>query len=527
MKKLVSLLLTICFIFSLTPVVIMAEEVADTPVINGTVGGVWEVISSDITADIVNVQLSTANVLDTSAPYSLRIEHLTASDTGVIAVKIPVTLEENAKYRINFKSTELMSAGTPRQNMIFGPSATVWVEGSKQFSSSTGVTSTNLGTVGDLIWYEHTFDYNSKAKEMYLTYEPKKGLYSRYFDDFKISKINYDAEGTEIGTTALDIPNWNFDTVSESEPEGPEKVISGTLGNYWEVTSKDVTAEQLNFQLSTENVLDTSAPNALKLEATEKVDGVIAVKIPVTLEENAKYRINFKSTEIMGNGKARQNLILGPSATGWAEGSKQFASSTGVTSTTLGTVGDKTWYEHTFDYTSKGTAIYLSYNPKDGTGTRYFDDFKISKINYDAEGAETGTTALDIPNWNFDMSDADDNEDEIFNQVIFEGDFSSSGDGAKVVKALEKIENGNIMASVKVENEQTDQILPITYVIALYNGETMVQAALVSKNVSANGSDTISAVLNVADINDGDYMIKTFLWDENQKPLKTAGVITE
>ena len=118
-------------------------------------------------------------------------------------------------------------------------------------------------------------------------------------------------------------------------------------------------------------------------------------------------------------------------------------------------------------------------------------------------------------------------EDEEFEQVTFETDFSSIGEGAQVIKKLDKIENGNIMASITIANKNGNWSLPVKYFVALYDGEQLVDIAVMEKTIGWRGTETLSAVVNVADVNAGDYTIRTFLWDENLTPLKAAGELFE
>ncbi len=118
-------------------------------------------------------------------------------------------------------------------------------------------------------------------------------------------------------------------------------------------------------------------------------------------------------------------------------------------------------------------------------------------------------------------------EDEAFEQVTFESDFSSVGEGAEVIKSLDKIENGNIMASMTIANKNGDWSLPVKYIMALYNSGKLEDVVLVEKTIGWRQSETLSAVVNVADVNAGEYEIKTFLWDNNMNAYKEAGVLGE
>lgn len=118
-------------------------------------------------------------------------------------------------------------------------------------------------------------------------------------------------------------------------------------------------------------------------------------------------------------------------------------------------------------------------------------------------------------------------EAEKFEQVTFDGDFSSLGEGAKVEKTLSKLENGNIMASITIINQNGDRKLPVKYFAALYNGDVLEDVVVMDKTIGWRGEETLKAVLKIEDTEKGDYKIKTFLWDNGFLPLKDAGEITE
>ena len=83
------------------------------------------------------------------------------------------------------------------------------------------------------------------------------------------------------------------------------------------------------------------------------------------------------------------------------------------------------------------------------------------------------------------------------------------------------------MASMTIANKNGNWSLPVKYIMALYNSGKLEDVVLVEKTIGWRQSETLSAVVNVADVNAGEYEIKTFLWDNNMNAYKEAGVLGE
>lgn len=255
-------------------------------VVQGTIGMKWQVTSSgSVTAADASFKLSDENVCPGSGPYSLKMEH-NNNVSGTIAIKIPVTLTANSTYRITFKSTEGMGNNTLRQKVILGQSDKGWASGCRMFSSNKNVTTVNLEDG----WMQHTFDYTAPAGALWLSLGTEQKGVDRYFDDFEISLVTTDDEGSEV-LTPLEIPNgdFNFKDPSVKNISAYRNVISweetesydtlnlyekNTSGEFVKVTEAEYPATECTVNLPAE-------PKTYYI--TTVTDGVETIDVPVTV----------------------------------------------------------------------------------------------------------------------------------------------------------------------------------------------------------------------------------------------------
>ena len=251
-----------------------------------------------------------------------------------------------------------------------------------------------------------------------------------------------------------------------------EAVTKGSIGMTWPVTSSGVTADDACFKLSTENVCPDSGPYSLKMEHNNNVSGSIAIKIPVSLVVDARYRITFKSTVTMRNSTANQKIILGPSATGWASGCKMFSSSNNVTCIALDESEEDGWVQQSFPFTAKSADLYLSLQTDMNGKDRYFDDFELSLLDSNDNVVEN----LVIPNADFNFKDP-----AIQNISVDENVISwEEKETYDVVKVYEKATDGTY-----------SKLAEITYPETSYTAAVLAEQKIYYLTTVTNGEETL------------------------------------
>lgn len=83
---------------------------------------------------------------------------------------------------------------------------------------------------------------------------------------------------------------------------------------------------------------------------------------------------------------------------------------------------------------------------------------------------------------------------------------------------------GNIMATFEIPEDFLDEDEEISAIIAVYNGEVLIDCEMVSKNINAGRGGVLKSVINVTDV-DENTKIKAFLWNNKQNPLCNAETV--
>ena len=80
------------------------------------------------------------------------------------------------------------------------------------------------------------------------------------------------------------------------------------------------------------------------------------------------------------------------------------------------------------------------------------------------------------------------------------------------------------MIGFVVVEDFLDEDEEISAIIAVYNGEVLIDCEMVSKNINAGRGGVLKSVINVNDV-DENTKIKAFLWNNKQNPLCNAETV--
>ena len=235
MKKIIALISSAAVIISCSSVV-MAKGTANTPVLNGVLGGNWTVLAEDkVDESEAYFELTEENVF--SGKYALKLAHpKTESDTipsnsdyGYrIGVTIPVSLTVGTKYLVSFKSTAPIQAMMVNQNMYFGQGYG-WTSGCFMYSGNP----VRRDAIGNTGWYQNALNYTANSTKFIFSLSLRAGVFpDRYYDDFEIRPYNSDGS---LGD-ALDIPNADFEF---SEPAIKDVQVEKNVVSWTESDSYD------------------------------------------------------------------------------------------------------------------------------------------------------------------------------------------------------------------------------------------------------------------------------------------------
>lgn len=297
MKKIISLALAGSMLLSFATTGSAASTAIDTPMTSGTIGGGWVVSNQTITdTDIASFQLSDDNAY--SLPYSLKLTHGTQTDTEhKIGIKIPVTLESGAKYKVRFKSTEPMRSTVLNQKLAFS-NGFGYVSGVTKQYSSVDCSKNNIGDSG---WYQNEFYYNAQGRELYLWLNALASAFTaRYFDDFEIYKVTTDDDENEV-LTPVEIADASFDaTAPATGTDVTDSVTTGYVNfDGWAQTFKKGTQGRTRaIDVGTEGATGRYSAR-LVYEGASESDSYIQLWRNNFLQGNNaksdKYRVEFKA----------------------------------------------------------------------------------------------------------------------------------------------------------------------------------------------------------------------------------------